>query len=192
MTMISGEREQVMESLNDKEYRDAFVSSSIDLGLAFQIRALREARNWSQSELGERAGMKQERISQLEDRNYGRPSSTTLKRLASAFDTAVIVKFASFSELVGWMVNLTPEKLAPASFEEEKVSGQKVERKMLEWQALTSTATHFSGTKIEEIGILWEPLVNPTDTASYLGTDIPVKQEPERRGEKPREFALAA
>lgn len=118
--MISDRREQQMEALADKEYRDLYVAEHIRTGIAFQIRAMREDRGWTQSELGQRAqGMAQETISQLEDPDYGRLTLRTLRRLASALDVAVIVRFAPFSDLVDWIVNLTPQHLAPPSFDAE-------------------------------------------------------------------------
>jgi transcriptional regulator with XRE-family HTH domain len=118
--MISDRREQQMEALADKEYRDLYVAEHIRTGVAFQIRAMREDRGWTQSELGQRAqGMAQETISQLEDPDYGRLTLRTLIRLASALDVALIVRFAPFSDLVDWIVNLTPQRLAPPSFDEE-------------------------------------------------------------------------
>lgn len=116
---MTSARDQIVESLADKEYRDLFVSEHIGQGLAFQIRALRKERGWSQDELGQRAEMKQASISQLEDPDYGRLSLSTLKRLASAFDVALMVKFAPFSELVEWTTELTPRDLAPPSFGQE-------------------------------------------------------------------------
>jgi len=118
--MISDRREQQIEALKDKEYRDLYVAEHIRTGIAFQIRAMREDREWTQSELGQRAeGMAQETISLLEDPDYGRLTLRTLRRLASALDVALIVRFTPFSDLVDWMVNLTPQRLAPPSFDEE-------------------------------------------------------------------------
>lgn len=113
---------KLIELLKDKEYRDAFVSEHIDTGLPFQIKALREKEEWSQEELGAKAGMKQERISALEDPNYGKFTLTTLKRLASAFDVALMVVFVPFSKLVDWESNLSPEVLQAVSFEKDNFS----------------------------------------------------------------------
>src|SRR6266849_841181 len=93
-------RSQLVAKLSNKTYRDVFVSEQINTGLAFQIRALREQRDWSQAELGEKAEMAQSRISVMEDANYARFSLNTLNRLASAFDCGLVVRFAPFSELV--------------------------------------------------------------------------------------------
>jgi transcriptional regulator with XRE-family HTH domain len=116
------EREALRKRLLNKKNREAFVSASVDQTIPFQIRALRlsEERNWTQKELATRAGMKQERISVCENPNYGKFSLQTLKQLASAFDVALIVRFAPFSELVEWESNLSPESLNVKNFDKEK------------------------------------------------------------------------
>lgn len=118
--LMTSAKDQIMKALQDKEYRQLYVDENISTGIAVQLRELRESRGWTQAELGQHAGgIRQERISQLEDPEYGRPTLTTLRRLAAAFDVALIVRFAAFGELVDWTINLTPEQLTPPSFEDE-------------------------------------------------------------------------
>lgn len=114
-------RQKIIEDLKDKEYRDAFAVEHIDTGIPFQIRTLREQkdRKLTQKELGIRAGMAQETISRIEDPNYGKLTLKTLKRLASVFDVALMVKFIPFSELVEWELRLTPNSLDAVSFEND-------------------------------------------------------------------------
>jgi len=109
----------MIDALRDREYRHSYVASHITEGLALQIRALRESRPWTQVQLGDRAGMSQVAISRLEDPDYGRFTLNTLRRLAQAFDVALIVRFAPFSELVDWTLNLSPEALSPPDFEHD-------------------------------------------------------------------------
>ncbi len=118
---IINRRKKTIEELRDKEYRDAFAIEHIDTGIPFQIRALREQeeRGWTQEELGNRAGMAQESISRIEDPNYGKLTLKTLKRLASAFDVALMVRFVPFSELVEWELKLSPDSLKASSFEDD-------------------------------------------------------------------------
>jgi transcriptional regulator with XRE-family HTH domain len=113
-------KKRLLAELVDKEYRDAYVSSGVDVGIAFQIRALRKqtSRNWSQAELAQQADMKQERISALENPSNV-PNIKTLKRLASAFDVGLIIRFVPFSELVNWETNLSPTSLKVLSFDQE-------------------------------------------------------------------------
>lgn len=105
--------------LQGKKYRHSFVSSQIGANVAAQIASTRVARGWTQKELAKRAKMSQVRISVLEDPNYENFSVKTLKRLAEAFDTALILKFAPFSEMLGWLTTLSPEHLAVKKFEED-------------------------------------------------------------------------
>jgi transcriptional regulator with XRE-family HTH domain len=114
------QRRQLVESLQDKDYRHDFNDESINVGLAHQIRLLQQAHGWSQKQLGEEVGMAQETISQLENPNYGRYSLSTLRRLSRAFGVALIVRFAPFSELVDWSVNLSRDRLTPPRFEHDK------------------------------------------------------------------------
>ena len=115
------ERESLKKRLQSKEHRDAFVSVSVDQTIPFQIRALRLAkeRNWTQEDLASKAGMKQERISACENPNYGKFNIRTLKQLAAAFDVGLIVRFAPFSELMEWEVNMSPESLEVPSFSQQ-------------------------------------------------------------------------
>jgi transcriptional regulator with XRE-family HTH domain len=113
-------RSQIARSLRDKEYRDAFVQEHIETGVPFQIREMRRSRGWTQRELGERIEMKQETISKFESMNYGSFTLRTLKRLASAFDVALIVRFAPYSELVDFAADLSPEDLAVPSYADDQ------------------------------------------------------------------------
>lgn len=82
---------------------------------------LREARGWTQKQLAEKCGMRQSRISTLEDPNYENFEAATLRRLASAFDVALTIRFIPFSELAGWTATLSPEKLTPKDFAHDSV-----------------------------------------------------------------------
>ncbi|MEP7245780.1 MAG: helix-turn-helix transcriptional regulator [Gammaproteobacteria bacterium] len=103
----------------DKEYRDAFVESNIRNAIAFQIRALRKKRSWSQGDLATRSGKAQNVISRLEDPDYGRYTLQTLLALAATFDVALSVRFVSYGELLSQLKNVSDEALAVPSFEDE-------------------------------------------------------------------------
>ncbi len=115
-------RTEMLKSLEDRDYRPEFVSESINVGLAFQIRQMRESRGWTQEDLARGTGKAQETISAWESQDYGRYSLSTLKTLAAAFDVALLVRFVSFTELVDSIVGLTPERLAPPSYDQERKS----------------------------------------------------------------------
>ncbi len=108
VNMTSEEKwNQIVQSLDDKTYRDAFVAAEIETGIPFQIRAMRKARGWNQKQLAAAADMTQARISVLENADYeGAVNVKTLEKLASAFDVGLMVRFAAFSEIVDWTVGL--------------------------------------------------------------------------------------
>jgi transcriptional regulator with XRE-family HTH domain len=120
--MTLDKEKQIRDSLDNKEYREALAVEHVNTTLAIQIRNMRENHNpkWKQSDLSDRLGKHQETISQWENPDYGRYSITTLKKLAAAFDVALLVKFVPFSELVSDMVNLSTTRLSPPSFDEER------------------------------------------------------------------------
>lgn len=107
-----------------------FVASHVDKGIAYQIRALRDRQGLSQGRLADMVGMNQNAISRLESPERGRPTITTLKRLAEAFDVALIVHFVPFSQHLKWVSGtpfvdsgLSSVSLAPPSFREEMEQG---------------------------------------------------------------------
>jgi transcriptional regulator with XRE-family HTH domain len=105
--------------LTNKQYRDAFVGSQISIGLPFQIRALREQRGWKQSRLASEAGMLQPRISAMENPGGAKFNLETLRRLASAFDVALVVRFVPFGELVDWSERFNPDTFSIPNFEDD-------------------------------------------------------------------------
>jgi len=74
--------------------------------------------------------MNQNAISRLESPDYGKPTLTTLKRLAAAMDIGLAVRFVPFSELMDWvsgsphvLEGLTHAALAVSDFEREETEG---------------------------------------------------------------------
>jgi transcriptional regulator with XRE-family HTH domain len=158
---INNRREKIIKDLKDKEYRDAFVEEHINTGVPFQIRALREqkGREWSQKELGMRTRMAQETISRIEDPNYGKLTLKTLKRLASAFDVALMVRFISFSELVEWELHLTPQSLEATSFENDPYFNESREEDFPE-EVLTAQQKHLLDDNRSSVIITAGPKIN--------------------------------
>jgi DNA-binding XRE family transcriptional regulator len=107
--------------------RMTFVDSNLAKNLAFQIRSMRDCKNWNQEQLADRVQMNQNAISRLENPFYGKPTLTTLKRIAAVFDVALMVRFVPFGQLVHWVSGtpfldkgLSPESMAVPSFADEK------------------------------------------------------------------------
>lgn len=112
------------------EVRAKFVESHISKGIAYQLRAMRESRSWSQQQLATAVGMPQTAISRLESSTYGKPTITTLKRIARVYDVALEVRFVPFSKFVNRISStpyveygLSSDALDVANFKEEFENG---------------------------------------------------------------------
>ena len=119
MNTTNNRSKQIWESLRDPEFRKQFIDEHINVGVAFQIRSLRNRQKKKQSELAELLHVKQPLVSSWENPNYGNYSLNTLKDLAKAFDVGLLVRFVPFSSLVDWEANLTPDMIAPPDFTQE-------------------------------------------------------------------------
>ncbi|SRR6266446_2066154 len=110
---ISTTAKKIWRMMQSKARRDAHVAAHISNTVASQILILREAKGWTQKQLAEKCGMRQSRISALEDPNYENFEAATLRRLASAFDVALTIRFIPFSELTGWTARLSFAEVTP-------------------------------------------------------------------------------
>src|SRR5205085_2939819 len=111
--------ENIRRELKDKETRFIYDDDLLNSYIATQIRALREQRGWTQQKLAEEAGMKQERISVLEDVNYSSWTAKVLRRLAQAFDLRLTIKFEEFNTFFKDFEGIKPELLQKRSFEDD-------------------------------------------------------------------------
>ena len=59
--------------------------------MAFQIRRLREAKQWTQRDLAERVGCSQQAISAIEQAGHKRHSLPLLRRIADVLGAEVVV-----------------------------------------------------------------------------------------------------
>jgi transcriptional regulator with XRE-family HTH domain len=135
---MSGFSDVLRDEFSNKEFRDSYVAENARRGLAYQITALREARGWSQSELGRQAGLPPSNVNRWEDPTYGKFSLTTLLNIASIYDVALIVKFVSFDGLLGSVSNLRPENFAIPTYdecEENKKNAQPADQGLGAWKA---------------------------------------------------------
>jgi transcriptional regulator with XRE-family HTH domain len=117
--MSVASKEKLIKKLSNKNYRDAYVEESVKTSMPFQIKALREQRDWSQAILGKQTSMKQNAISRIESAEYGALGINTLLRLASAFDCALLVKFVPFSRLLSEFEDVSSKALEVSAFGED-------------------------------------------------------------------------
>ena len=111
---------RLLENLRDKARRALFVETQIETLIPFQVRTLRIRNGWTQKDLAKRAGMGQGQISILESHNHeGAVNVKTLIKLAAAFDVALVVRFAPFSEVIEWSTRLSRQHHYVPDFEME-------------------------------------------------------------------------
>jgi transcriptional regulator with XRE-family HTH domain len=108
--------DKLRSEFQDEEYRHAYADESLNTMIATQIKVLREQRHMTQAVLAEKTGMKQPRLSVLEDASYNSWSISTLRRLARAFDLTLRVSFESFTSFILDFESLGRETLERTSF----------------------------------------------------------------------------
>jgi transcriptional regulator with XRE-family HTH domain len=118
-SFINSTMKRIWRKMARKAWRDSYVSAHVSNTVSSQITKLRMANGWTQTELAKHAGMKQSRISALEDPNLENVEVVTLERIASAFDVALTVRFIPYSELAQWAATLSDDKLLVATYDEE-------------------------------------------------------------------------
>jgi transcriptional regulator with XRE-family HTH domain len=116
----------ISKLLTNKAFRNGYVYEHVKNGIPFQIRALREERQWTQEKLGDASEKPRNVISRLEDPNYGNFTLKTLLEIASAFEVALLVKFVPFSRLLEEYEDTSVEALGVKSITQEK-------KKLMRW-----------------------------------------------------------
>jgi len=119
--MFANLSKRLFEKLKSKSYRDAYVAEHVRTGIAYQIRALRAQRGWSQKRLAEEMGKPQSVVSRLEDPDYGKVSIQTVLEGAAAFDVALLIQYVSFPEFLQRTRDVSPEALRADSFDERQL-----------------------------------------------------------------------
>jgi transcriptional regulator with XRE-family HTH domain len=112
----------LLEEFNDPEFRDIFVSEHVRTRLALLIRALREQRGWSQTEMGRRLGKPQSVVARLENPDY-KLSLQTVFEVAAAFGLPVYVDMPEWDEWFRLMGKLSQRDLERRSFDAKRLAG---------------------------------------------------------------------
>lgn len=114
------------EEFTDRDYRHAYADSLANTTIATQIRLLRGS--MTQAEFAKRVGMKQSRISAMEDENYSAWSTTTLKQIAERNDVVFLGRFVSFGELLQWSASMSEIGWRPVPFSQDPAFTQATRR----------------------------------------------------------------
>lgn len=77
---------------------------------------MRHSRRWTQGQLADKCGMKQPRISALEDPDFENVEIATLQRIASAFDVGLLVAFVPFSDIARRATSLSNSDFSVVEF----------------------------------------------------------------------------
>jgi len=118
--------EQFIRQLSDKEVRNEFAADQIRARIALLIRSLREQpnRNWTQADLGERAGKPQNVISRFEDPNYGKMSLQSLFDLAAAFDLPVWIDMPEWKDWLALISDVPNQETQRSGFDLDRLVEQ--------------------------------------------------------------------
>lgn len=116
---MTGIRKNIWKYLSDRVFRRSYVEEHVRAGVAHQIKAMREARGWSQAQLAEKCGKSQSNIARIEDPDYGKFSVQTLLEIANTFDVWLSLEFVSFGKGLARTANRSLHALNAQSFEDE-------------------------------------------------------------------------
>jgi len=99
---------QLAFDLHGKNFRDAYLDTSLCWIIRSQVRLIREDRGWTQEELADKAGVSFATINRLEHLEVAsyNPQIGTLLKLADAFDVALIVRFEAWSQYLAWLAEI--------------------------------------------------------------------------------------
>jgi transcriptional regulator with XRE-family HTH domain len=179
---INSIRAELWEKMHTKgkPYRDAFVAAHLSTNIAAQIQTLREREGWTQEQLAEKTGMSQARISVMENPSYDKYTLKTLRRIASVYDVALIVRFEAYSALVNWVSQLSSEKMAVPKFDDDFL----IERKQESATIIGDESTQLVESPRPALGSSWATdssrrsgscRFNPGEQSSFYQ-----QQEPQR------------
>ena len=116
---MSEKSELIAKLKTNKKTRESYVRAKINVNLPSQIRALRLRRGMKQEDLAREAEMMQPRISAMECPGATKFNLETLIRLAAALRVGLIVKFATFTEMLQWENKFSQDTFNVATIDED-------------------------------------------------------------------------
>lgn len=113
MSNLTTKIKGLWKRFSDREYRTVYLDEAINSRLAGQIFSLRTSRNMTQAQVSALTGIAQPTLSRLENDCRG-ITTATLKKIAAAYDVALVVKFATFSEFARELDEIKIDKEVPS------------------------------------------------------------------------------
>ena len=110
---------------SEKHERHRLMAIVVGITIAWQIRAMRESRGWTQEHLGDLMQTTASAIARLESPSGAmRTTVSTLLKLSTVFDVALIVRFSDWKKWMEQMLGATafvppPFDQAPVIHKEE-------------------------------------------------------------------------
>lgn len=141
----------LVRELADKEFRHEYMMDQVRSYIAFQIRALREQRRWSQTDLANASGKTQSVISRVEDPDYGKLSLQTCLDIAGAYDLPLLVQFADWDDWLARMSNLSPSALRRRSFDADRLL--EIQRRANQSAAASARGSGGASSTLQKLGL---------------------------------------
>lgn len=157
---MSKMRNRLIEKFKDEEYAHSYMEAHRIGRIAGQVYQTRKARNWTQAQLADRAGMAQERVSKIEAGDFTSLTMSTLKKLARALDVNLVVEFEPFSHSIVSVCNETLQDFV--------LSGRAESLQDLNNSFMT-IAGHFGSKPVMLTGVVTGP-----STTSHSNTTVTV------------------
>jgi transcriptional regulator with XRE-family HTH domain len=129
---------KLQERLQRRAYRHAYLGEHVRSGIAYQIRALRDQRQWKQGEFSKRLNKPQSVVCRLEDPSYGKVTVQTLLEIANVFDVALEVRFVPYSSFVLNTRDVSSSAMHVASFDDEPSPGRQSRTKNKSHELMSS------------------------------------------------------
>ena len=110
---------KIEKLINSSNSHESYLRAKLNVLIPSQIRGLRLKYPLTQKALGEKAGMKQARISALEQIGEAKYNIDTLIRLAAAFKVGLSVQFVTFSEMLEWENDFSQDEFNVKKIDED-------------------------------------------------------------------------
>jgi hypothetical protein len=116
---ISNIGRKLLEKLQRPTYRHSYLAEHVRRGIAYQIRALRDQREWSQGKFSKLLDKPQSVVCRLEDPGYGKVTVQTLLEIANVYDVALEVRFVPYSSFLQRTRDVSTTSMRVAEFRDD-------------------------------------------------------------------------